>query len=111
LVLDDKAITGSSKNYKSKTEAKLNNADDIESVTYLPDPLYIINGVEYTEKELFGPQPTSPYYPLNEQNITDTKILQGDQATTAYGEKGAKGVVLITTQNGQPKTLKKSKKK
>lgn len=111
LVLDDKAITGSSKNYKSKTEAKLNNADDIESVTYLPDPLYIINGVEYTEKELFGPQPTSPYYPLNEQDITDTKILQGDQATTAYGEKGAKGVVLITTQNGQPKTLKKSKKK
>lgn len=111
LVLDDKAVTGNSKNYKSKTEAQLNNAEDIESVTYLPNPLYIINGIEYSEKELFGPNPTSPYYPLNEQDITDTKILQGDQATTAYGEKGAKGVVIITTQNGKPKTLKKSKKK
>lgn len=103
IVIDDKAITGTSKNYKSKTENKLNNADDIESITILPDPLYIINGVEYTEKELFGPQPTSPYHPLNEQDIIDTKILQGKEATTAFGEKGAKGVVIITTKNGKPK--------
>ena len=111
FVLDDKAITGASKSYQSKTESKINNADDIESITVLPDPLYIINGVEYTEKELFGPHPTSPYFPLNEQNIIDTKILQGTEATTAYGEKGAKGVVIITTQNGKPKTSKKTKKK
>jgi len=109
FILDSKAITGASKNYKSTTESELYATDDIESVTYLPNPLYIINGVEYTEKELFGPQPTSPYYPINEQDITDTKILQGDQATTAYGDKGANGVVIITTKNGKPKPIKQKK--
>ncbi len=109
VILDEKAITGASKNYKSKTESQLNNSDDIETVTYLPNPLYIINGVEYSEKELFGTHPTSPYYPLNEQDITDTKILQGNQATTAYGDKGANGVVIITTKNGKPKPIKQKK--
>lgn len=110
FILDSKAITGASKNYKSTTESELYATDDIESVTYLPNPLYIINGVEYTEKELFGPQPTSPYYPINDQDITDTKILQGDQATTAYGNKGANGVVIITTKNGKPKPIKQKNK-
>lgn len=82
------------------------NADDVESIIVLPDPLYIINGVEYTEKEVFGPNPTSPYSPLNEQYIETISILQKEKATEVYGKKGEKGVVIITTKNGKPKLKK-----
>ncbi len=71
---------------------------DFESVTYLANPLYIINGEEFTEKELFGPKPTSKYAPLSKQKIVSTTILQGEAAVNAYGEKGKNGVVIITTK-------------
>lgn len=82
------------------------DANDVESIIVLPDPLYIINGVEYTEKEVFGPNPTSPYSPLNEQYIETISILQKEKATEVYGKKGEKGVVIITTKNGKPKLKK-----
>ena len=82
------------------------NADDVESIIVLPDPLYIINGVEYSEKEVFGPNPTSPYSPLNQQDIETISILQKEKATEVYGKKGEKGVVIITTKNGKPKLKK-----
>ncbi len=81
---------------------ELNNTE-MDSIVYLANPLYIINGNEYTEKELFGPNPTSPYAPLNQQDIISTSIYQGEDATKLYGEKGKKGVVIITTKNGKPK--------
>lgn len=92
VILDGKA---------TKSENVLSR-DDIEVVTYLNDPLYIINGVEYTENELFGANPTSPYFPLNKQNIISTTVLQGESATNLYGEKGKKGVVIIATKNKIP---------
>ncbi len=76
--------------------------EDIETLTVLPDPLYIINGVYYTEKELFGPNPTSPYAPLSKLKIETISILQDEKATAIYGEIGKKGVVIITTKNGKP---------
>jgi hypothetical protein len=76
--------------------------DEIESILVLTDPLYIINGVEYTERELFGPNPTSPYAPLNKQNIESLSILQDEKAVYMYGEIGKKGVVIITTKGGKP---------
>jgi hypothetical protein len=82
--------------------------DEIESIVELPDPLYIINGVEYTEQELFGPNPTSPYTPLSEQEIDSITVLQQEKAMAAYGQKGKKGVVIISTKNGKP-AAKKSK--
>lgn len=94
LVIDGKAV---------KAEDQLNFKEfDTDSVQYLDNPLYIINGVEYTEKELFGPNPTSPYYPLNKQEITSTTVLQGESATNLYGEKGKKGVVIISTKDKKP---------
>jgi hypothetical protein len=77
--------------------------EQLDSVEYLKEPLYIINGIEYSEQELFGPNPTSPYAPLTKQNITKTVILQDAEATKEYGEKGKKGVVIITTKDGKPK--------
>uniref|UniRef100_UPI00404B9F0A hypothetical protein n=1 Tax=Flavobacterium sp. TaxID=239 RepID=UPI00404B9F0A len=88
---------------------KLNNLNpnDVEEIMVLTEPLYIINGVEYTEKELFGPEPTSPYAPLDKQKIETISILQDEEAVSTYGEKGKKGVVIITTKGGKP--LKKKK--
>ena len=82
------------------------NADDVESIVVLAEPLYIINGVEYSEVEVFGPNPTSPYSPLNQQEIETISILQKEKATEIYGKKGEKGVVIITTKNGKPKLKK-----
>ena len=94
LVIDGKAV-------KAKDQVNFNEFD-ADSVQYLDNPLYIINGVEYTEKELFGPNPTSPYYPLNKQEITSTTVLRGESATNLYGEKGKKGVVIISTKDKKP---------
>lgn len=84
------------------------NDDEIESIVLLKDPLYIINGVYYTEKEVFGPNPTSPYSPLNQQQIETISVLQDEKAVSIYGEKGKKGIVIITTKDGKP-TAKKGK--
>lgn len=78
------------------------DAEEIEAIDILPDPLYIINGVHYTEKELFGPKPTSPYAPLSKLKIETISILKDEKATATYGEKGKKGVVIITTKTGKP---------
>lgn len=96
LVIDDKAED-------LQNIGKL-NPEDVESIVVLAEPLYIINGVEYSEKEVFGPNPTSPYSPLNEQDIETISILQKEKATEIYGKKGEKGLVIITTKNGKPKT-------
>jgi len=87
----------------SKNELSNLNNDEVDSIIELKEPLYIINKVHYTEQEMFGPNPTSPYAPLSKQDIETLTILQPEKATTIYGEKGKKGVVIITTKNGKPK--------
>ena len=97
-VIDGEAVAeNKNKDSKSKLDTK-----DIENIVILKEPLYIINGVQYSEEELFGDVPTSPYAPLDKQEITKTIILQGDEAEELYGEKGKKGVVIVTTKNGKP---------
>ncbi|MFN4027034.1 MAG: hypothetical protein ACK4IZ_06270 [Flavobacterium sp.] len=97
--------------YNNKAEDKQTvkevEMDEIESIVELPDPLYIINGVEYTEQELFGPNPTSPYTPLSEQEIDSITVLQQEKAITIYGQKGKKGVVNNSTKNGKPAVKKR----
>ncbi|MEO7978159.1 hypothetical protein [Flavobacterium sp.] len=80
--------------------------ENVESLVVLDEPLYIIDGIYYSENDLFGNNPTSPYAPLNKQEIKTITILQDLEATSKYGEKGKKGVVIITTKNGKP-ALKK----
>lgn len=101
VIIDDKV---SKKNLR---EHEFNASD---SLVVLNEPLYIINGVEYTEKEVFGPNPTSPYTPLNQQEIETLSILQQEKAIEIYGNKGKKGVVIITTKNGKPVTASKKVK-
>lgn len=99
VVVDGKAT--------DKKVSDIKNDDDIETIVELKEPLYIINGKEYSEKELFGPNPTSPYYPLNKQEIESMSIYQNEEAIELYGDKGKKGVVVIKTKNGRPAIQKK----
>ncbi|WP_394760047.1 hypothetical protein [Flavobacterium sp.] len=103
IVIDGKTIT----NNKKSPEKILDELDKDEFETvYLKEPLYIINGIYYSEESLFGKTPTSPYAPLDKQEIKTIKILQGEEATSVYGKKGEKGVVIITTKTGKPVVLK-----
>lgn len=76
--------------------------ENVDSLVVLEQPLYIIDGIYYSENDLFGPNPTSPYAPLNKQEIKTITVLQDLEATSKYGEKGKKGVVIITTKTGKP---------
>ena len=89
-----------------QTEMSNFQPENLESLVVLDEPLYIIDGIYYSENDLFGNNPTSPYAPLNKQEIKTITILQDLEATSKYGEKGKKGVVIITTKNGKP-ALKK----
>lgn len=73
--------------------------DIADSVSVLKKPLYIINGIEFTEESLFGHQPTSPYYPLHKQDILETTIYKEEEALQKFGKKGAYGVAVITTKH------------
>ena len=78
------------------------NPENVDSLVVLDEPLYIIDGIYYSENDLFGNNPTSPYAPLDKQDIKTITILQDLEATAKYGEKGKKGVVIITTKTGKP---------
>ncbi|MBP1225055.1 hypothetical protein [Flavobacterium sp. 1355] len=78
------------------------NPENVESLVILDEPLYIIDGIYYSENDLFGKNPTSPYAPLDKQEIKTITILQDLEATSKYGERGKKGVVIITTRTGKP---------
>ena len=104
VIVDGKAITGKDAlqiNTISEGIAKVDPKDEKE-VVVLKEPLYIINGHYYSEQELFGPNPTSPYAPLNQQEIETISILQGEKAIMNYGKRGEKGVVIITTKDRKP---------
>ena len=106
LIVNSKAITGASgKKYQNLTDDKLNaiGNENLEEVVYLKEPLYVIDGKQYTEEEMYGENPTSPYAPLSNQEIINTIVLRGKDATKAFGKKGEKGVLIITTKFGKPK--------
>ena len=109
VVLNGNAMAHSDDTKKDKMmQSELPNLkpENVESLIILDDPLYIIDGIYYSENDLFGNNPTSPYAPLDKQDIKTITILQDLEATSKYGEKGKKGVVIITTKNGKP-SLKK----
>ncbi|MDR7371142.1 hypothetical protein [Flavobacterium aquidurense] len=105
LILNGRALSHTNDEKRDKMmQAELSNLqpENVESLVVLDEPLYIIDGVYYSENELFGENPTSPYAPLNKQEIKTIMILQDTEAVSKYGEKGKKGVVIITTKTGKP---------
>ncbi|MEN2486872.1 hypothetical protein AAYQ05_03645 [Flavobacterium sp. B11] len=105
VVLNGNALAHSNDTKKDKMiQNELPNLqpENLDSLVVLDEPLYIIDGIYYSENDLFGKNPTSPYAPLDKQDIKTITILQDLEATEKYGEKGKKGVVIITTKNGKP---------
>lgn len=86
---------------KDRKELDKLSADEYE-ITKYKKPLYIINGIEYTEESLFGKTPTSPYAPLDKQEITSINVIKEADAMKVYGKKGENGVIIITTKDGKP---------
>ena len=54
-------------------------------------PLYIVDGVPVAASE------------ISENDLASINVLQGEAATALYGDRGAHGVILITTKSGQKK--------
>jgi hypothetical protein len=108
-VVDGKVVTDRNERMsKILNNPKLDLEDDeIEYILELKEPLYIIDNKYYSEAQLFGPNATSPYAPLHRQDIETISVLEHEEAIPLYGERGAKGVVLIKTKNGKPAVLSK----
>ncbi|WP_456313352.1 hypothetical protein [Pseudomonas shirazensis] len=105
VVINGNAMAHSDDAKKDKMmSAELSNLEpsNVDSLIILDEPLYIIDGIYYSENDLYGSNPTSPYAPLDKQEIKTITILQDLEATSKYGEKGKKGVVIITTKTGKP---------
>ena len=56
------------------------------------DPVYIVDGIPYADINF-----------LPSSDIQNVEILKDASATAVYGSRGANGVVLITTKNGNEK--------
>jgi Ca-activated chloride channel family protein len=87
---------GTTKFYKAEKE---------KTVPHIKEALYVINGESYEEASLFGPNPTSPYAPLDKQKIESVQVLSMEEIykySNVIGQRTYNGVVIITTKNGIP---------
>lgn len=64
---------------------------DTTSINKSSDPLYVIDGI-ISSSGLDG---------LNPQDIQSMEVLKDASSTAIYGSRGANGVILVTTRNGQ----------
>lgn len=58
------------------------------------EPLYVIDGV---------PVDKDGFKSISQDNIADIKVLKDATATSIYGNRGANGVVVVTTKKGRYK--------
>lgn len=73
------------------------------------DPLYVIDGIPVTtgnSNESINFDSSAPSYQnalssLNPNDILSVEVLKDASATAIYGSRGANGVVMITTKNGE----------
>ncbi len=56
------------------------------------EALFIIDGVPVSEKDFRG---------LNESDITNISVLKDAEAIAIYGNRGANGVIIVTTKNSK----------
>ena len=75
------------------------SSSEMDEMVELKNPIYIINGEEFSEESLFGEKPTSKYAPLNAQKIDSIKVYLPEEAKPIYGKKGNNGVVIISIKN------------
>ena len=73
---------------------KINGVLSVESKV-LKTPIFVLDGKEITAAQ---------FNELNPNDVGSINILKGEDATKAYGEKAANGVLVITT-NKEPKVV------
>ncbi|WP_339834266.1 hypothetical protein [uncultured Flavobacterium sp.] len=93
---DDLVLINGELSSKKREDLSLSEMDEMVE---LKNPIYIINGEEFSEESLFGESPTSKYAPLNAQKIDSIKVYLPEEAKPIYGKKGNNGVVIITIKN------------
>lgn len=71
------------------------------------DPLFIVDGVPYSNTSLFSGLTNSimasgnPFSSINPADIESIEILKDADATAIYGSRGANGVIIITTRRSR----------
>ena len=74
------------------------------------EPLYVIDGVPYDSNSMASNDTSgsilrtgglNPFSLIDPSSIKSVEVLKDADATAIYGSRGANGVVLITTKNGQ----------
>ncbi|MGB0837015.1 MAG: SusC/RagA family TonB-linked outer membrane protein [Flavobacteriaceae bacterium] len=73
------------------------------SITADNEPLYVIDGVPVTSGNVGGDSASSSLSvlsSLNPNDIASMTVLKDASATSAYGARGANGVIVITTKSG-----------
>ncbi|WP_298780634.1 SusC/RagA family TonB-linked outer membrane protein [uncultured Polaribacter sp.] len=84
------------------------------SITGSNQPLYIVDGVPFNtntnaQTSYFdNSTESSRMLDLDPNNIATLNVLKGLSATTLYGERGRNGVVVITTKNGDTRSIDKT---
>ena len=104
-------VPGGEVNINIRGVNSLNNGQRIGGET-LPNanlPFFVIDGVPYINQTVSDGQfdflPMGNGNPLNfiqPNDIESIQILKDADATAIYGSRGANGVILITTKQGQP---------
>ncbi len=94
------SITSASGTPGSATDIRIRGRS---SITAGNEPLYVIDGVPVVSGNVSGSTGTSSLNALaslNTQDIQSITVLKDASSTSAYGARGANGVIVITTKGG-----------
>ncbi|CAM1348928.1 SusC/RagA family TonB-linked outer membrane protein [Tenacibaculum halocynthiae] len=99
-------VAGLTLNSTSGTPGSVQNIRirGISSITAGNEPLYVIDGVPMSNPNLAGSNATSSFTALSSISVDDIQsvtVLKDASATSAYGARGANGVIVITTKKGK----------
>ena len=66
-------------------------------------PLYVVDGIVWDAANMSGSAefPTNPLNTLNPSDIASMTVLKDAASASLYGSRGANGVIVITTKQGQ----------
>lgn len=78
------------------------------TLTGSSDPLYVIDGIQINESDapmassqFGGNSQRNPLSSINPADIVSIEVLKDASSTAIYGSKGANGVIIVTTRQGQ----------
>ena len=81
------------------------NIRGLNSLSGANQPLFMIDGVQYTNTSLVGighiAYGVSPFNNIDPASIESIEVLKDADATAIYGSQGANGVVLVTTKKAK----------